>query len=294
MNSVSIWQRYVFFVFLPSLNPYTMKRIFIFTFLLLLAVRVVSAATVDTLAVHSPSMDRDVPVVAIVPEGASAAEPCPVVYLLHGYSGDEMAWLKIKPSLPAIADRERIAFICPGVGNSWYLDSKVREKSLYETFMIRELLPAVEARYPVARDRSGRAITGLSMGGFGAMSLAIKHKGLFGAAGSTSGGLDIRPFPQNWEIPQLLGEITEHPEAWEEATPINLIPQLGNGDLAIVFDCGYDDFFFEVNNDFHDELLRRGIMHDFYVRPGGHTGAYWGNAIDFQIVFFRNFFAKAN
>lgn len=181
----------------------------------------------DTLAVHSPSMDRDVPVVAIVPEGASAAEPCPVVYLLHGYSGDETAWLKIKPSLPAIADRERIAFICPGVGNSWYLDSKVREKSLYETFMIRELLPAVEARYPVARDRSGRAITGLSMGGFGAMSLAIKHKGLFGAAGSTSGGLDIRPFPQNWEIPQLLGEITEHPEAWEEATPINLIPQLG-------------------------------------------------------------------
>lgn len=248
-----------------------MKRIFIFTFLLLLAVRVVSAATVDTLAVHSPSMDRDVPVVAIVPEGVSAAEPCPVVYLLHGYSGDETAWLKIKPSLPAIADRERIAFICPGVGNSWYLDSKVREKSLYETFMIRELLPAVEARYPVVRDRSGRAITGLSMGGFGAMSLAIKHKGLFGAAGSTSGGLDIRPFPQNWEIPQL-----------------------GNGDLAIVFDCGYDDFFFEVNNDFHDELLRRGIMHDFYVRPGGHTGAYWGNAIDFQIVFFRNFFAKAN
>ena len=232
-----------------------MKRIFIFTFLLLLAVRVVSAATVDTLAVHSPSMDRDIPVVAIVPEGVSAAEPCPVVYLLHGYSGDETAWLKIKPSLPAIADRERIAFICPGVGNSWYLDSKVREKSLYETFMTRELLPAVEARYPVARDRSGRAITGLSMGGFGAMSLAIKHKGLFGAAGSTSGGLDIRPF---------------------------------------VFDCGYDDFFFEVNNDFHDELLRRGIMHDFYVRPGGHTGAYWGNAIDFQIVFFRNFFAKAN
>lgn len=138
-----------------------MKRIFIFTFLLLLAVQAVSAATVDTLAVHSPSMDRDVPVVAIVPEGVSAAEPCPVVYLLHGYSGDETAWLKIKPSLPAIADREGIAFICPGVGNSWYLDSKVREKSLYETFMTRELLPAVEARYPgrsaTARDARSRA-----------------------------------------------------------------------------------------------------------------------------------------
>ena len=123
-----------------------MKRIFIFTFLLLLAVQAVSAATVDTLAVHSPSMDRDVPVVAIVPEGVSAAEPCPVVYLLHGYSGDETAWLKIKPSLPAIADREGIAFICPGVGNSWYLDSKVREKSLYD-------LHAIPALYLLDRDK---------------------------------------------------------------------------------------------------------------------------------------------
>lgn len=271
-----------------------MKRIFILAFLLLAAVQVVRSATVDTLAVHSASMDRDVPVVAIIPDGASSGKPCPVIYLLHGYAGSETAWLSIKPSLPAIADREGIAFVCPGVGNSWYLDSKVREKSLYETFMIRELLPAIEERYPVARDRTGRAITGLSMGGFGAMSLAMKHKNLFGAAGSTSGGLDIRPFPQNWEIPQLLGEITEHPEAWEEATPINLIPLIGNGDLGIVFDCGYDDFFFGVNNDFHAELLRRGIMHDFYVRPGGHTAAYWGNALDFQIVFFRNFFAKRN
>lgn len=271
-----------------------MKRIFILAFLLLAAVQVVRSATVDTLAVRSASMDRDVPVVAIIPDGASSGKPCPVIYLLHGYAGSETAWLSIKPSLPAIADREGIAFVCPGVGNSWYLDSKVREKSLYETFMTRELLPAIEERYPVACDRTGRAITGLSMGGFGAMSLAMKHKNLFGAAGSTSGGLDIRPFPQNWEIPQLLGEITEHPEAWEGATPINLVPLIGNGDLGIVFDCGYDDFFFGVNNDFHAELLRRGIMHDFYVRPGGHTAAYWGNAIDFQIVFFRNFFAKRN
>lgn len=271
-----------------------MKRLFIFTFLLTwLAVQLAPAATVDTLAVRSASMDCDVPVVVIVPDAAVAEKPCPVVYLLHGYSGNETSWLGIKPSLPAIADREGIAFVCPGVGNSWYLDSKVREKSLYETFMIRELLPAVEGRYPVVRERGGRAITGLSMGGFGAMSLAMKHKDLFGAAGSTSGGLDIRPFPQNWEIPQLLGEQAEHPEAWDEATPINLIPLIENGDLAIVFDCGYDDFFFGVNNDFHAELLRRGIMHDFYVRPGGHTAAYWGNAIDFQLVFFRNFFAKS-
>ncbi len=199
-------------------------------------------------------MDRDVPVVAIVPEGVSAAEPCPAVYLLHGYSGDETAWLKIKPSLPAIADRERIAFICPaGVGTVGTSIARSARRASTKSFTIRELLPAVEVRYPVVRDRSGRAITGLSMGGFGAMSLAIKHKGLFGAAGSTSGGLDIRPFPQNWGDPAVAGRDYGASRSLGEATPINLIPQLGNGDLAIVFDCGYDDFFFEVNNDFHDE-----------------------------------------
>lgn len=267
-----------------------MKRIFSLLFLLLVSVLASQAATVDTLAVHSAAMDRDVAVIAIIPEGASIVKTCPVIYLLHGYGADQTAWLKIKPSLPEIADREGIAFITPGVGNSWYMDSKVRKNSLYETFMIEELLPAIENRYPVGRDRTTRAITGLSMGGFGAMSLAIKHKDLFGAAGSTSGGLDIRPFPGNWEMQQLLGTIEEHPEAWDEVTPINLIPQLENEELAIIFDCGYDDFFFKVNNNFHNELLKRGIMHDFYVRPGAHTNAYWGNSIDYQVVFFRKFF----
>ncbi len=109
------------------------------------------------------------------------------------------------------------------------------------------------------------------MGGFGGHVARHKaQRGLFGAAGSTSGGLDIRPFPQNWGDPAVAGRDYGASKPGEEATPINLIPQLGNGDLAIVFDCGYDDFFFEVNNDFHDELLRRGIMHDFYVRPAAY------------------------
>lgn len=270
-----------------------MKRFFALTFLLVcLVVRFAGAATVDTLAVHSASMNRDIAVVAILPDGVTSERPCPVVYLLHGYGGNEKAWLGTKPTLPEIADREGIAFVCPNGENSWYLDSKVRPNTLFETFVTAELLPAIESRYPVISDRSGRAITGYSMGGFGAISLSMKHKDLFGAAGSTSGGLDIRPFPQNWEIPQLLGPITENPEAWEAATPINLIPQIENGDLAIIIDCGYDDFFFGVNNDFHAELLKRGIMHDFYVRPGGHTHPYWNNALDYQIVFFRKFFDR--
>ena len=124
-----------------------MKRIFILAFLLAwLTAQFAAAAAVDTLAVRSASMDRDIPVIVILPDGASPANPCPTVYLLHGYGGNQTTWLRIKPSLPAIADREGIAFVCPDGATSWYLDSKVRAKSLYETFMPRELLPAGEER----------------------------------------------------------------------------------------------------------------------------------------------------
>lgn len=270
-----------------------MKRFLISTFFLsLLWCGDAAAAKIDTLEIYSPAMSRTVSVTAVVPDAATSERTCPVIYLLHGYSGDAFTWLKIKPTLPEIADMEGIAFVCPDGENSWYLDSPVNPKSMYETFISCELLPAVEKLLPVARERSARAIAGLSMGGFGAMSLAIKHKELFGAVGSMSGGLDIRPFSENWDLPLVLGEQAEHSANWEAVTPINLISRIEEGELAIVFDCGYGDFFLDVNQAFHKELLRRGISHDFYVRPGHHDNIYWSNAVDYQLLFFRKFFDR--
>ena len=142
------------------------------------------------------------------------------------------------------------------------------------------------------KDRSGRAITGLSMGGHGAMWLSFRHKDVFGAAGSTSGGVDIRPFPNNWEMSKQLGNESDNQEVWNTHTAIMQIDRIKNGELAIIFDCGYSDFFFEVNNDFHKKLLKYKIDHDFLVRPGSHNGEYWKNSIDYQILFFKKFFDK--
>ena len=61
---------------------------------------------------------------------------------------------------------------------------------------------------------------------------------------------------------------------WDDYTVINQTGKLKDGALRIIFDCGYDDFFFEVNQAFHHKLLERGVMHDFIVRPGAHTGEY--------------------
>ena len=270
------------------------KRNLLLAALLLILVAPSFAAKVDTLLVNSPSMNKDVQVVVVTPDAAlgKKAVACPVIYLLHGYGGNAKTWIGVKPDLPQIADEKGIIFVCPDGKNSWYWDSPKDPSYRYETFVSSELIKYIDSEYPTVKDRSGRAITGLSMGGHGAMWLSFRHKDVFGAAGSTSGGVDIRPFPNNWEMSKQLGSESDNQEVWNRHTAITQIDRIKNGELAIIFDCGYSDFFFEVNNDFHKKLLKYKIDHDFLVRPGSHNGEYWKNSIDYQIMFFKKFFDK--
>lgn len=255
------------------------------------AVFAVQGAVVDTLSVYSQAMKKNIQVVVVAPEkGGKASKP--VIYLLHGHGGNAKSWLVIKPELKNMADQDDLIFVCPDAQNSWYWDSPKDPSSRYETFVASELIDYIDSKYPTVKDRSGRAITGLSMGGHGAMWLSLRHKDVFGAAGSTSGGVDIRPFPNNWGMSGLLGKESENRDVWEAHTAINQIDNLKNGDLAIIIDCGYGDFFFEINNDFHEKLLKYKIDHDFIVRPGVHNSDYWKNSIDYQVLFFKNFFNK--
>lgn len=249
------------------------------------------AAVVDTLQIRSSAMNKDIQTVIVLPGNGKTTAP--VVYLLHGYGGNAKTWISVKPNLPELADLYGIIFVCPDGKNSWYWDSPVDPSSRYETFVSKELIHYIDTNYPTVKDRKGRAITGLSMGGHGAMWLSFRHKDLFGAAGSTSGGVDIRPFPNSWQMSSLLGKESENQKVWDNHTVINQIDRLNNGELAIIFDCGYDDFFFEVNNDFHKKLRKYKIDHDFIVRPGGHNGEYWRNSIDYQIIFFKKYFDKS-
>ena len=91
---------------------------------------------------------------------------------------------------------------------------------------------------------------------------------------------------------EQLGTEAENQSVWDSYTAISQICRLKDGDLAIIFDCGYGDFFFEVNNNFHQELLKYKINHDFIVRPGNHTHSYWNNSLDYQLLFFKKFFNK--
>lgn len=248
------------------------------------------AARIDTLMVKSDKMEREIEVIVVVPDKAVNKEECPTLYLLHGYGGNARTWIGIKPELPQMADKDGIIVVCPDGENSWYWDSPVNPKSQFETFVSKELVEYIDTHYASIKNRKARAITGLSMGGHGGLWLSIRHKDTFGAGGATSGGVDIRPFPNNWEMKNQLGEMQTNKDLWDNHTVITQLDKIENNDIAIIFDCGTKDFFFEVNNNLHAELLKRGINHDYITRPGIHDGNYWNNSIDYQWLYFCKFF----
>ncbi len=251
----------------------------------------VFAAKVDTLTTYSSVMKKNIKSVVIVPEHYEDGKAFPVVYLLHGYSDTYSKWIRTVPAIKDQSDKLKMIIVCPdGNFDSWYFDSPVDPKAQFESFITKELLPDIDKRYKTVKDRKGRAITGLSMGGHGALYLAIKHQDLFAAAGSMSGGVDFRPFPNNWGIKEKLGAYNEYPARWSANTVIEMTHLIIPGQLALIIDCGKDDFFYKVNVALHEKLLYQNVSHDFISRPGEHNWGYWANSITFQLLYFNNFF----
>ena len=250
----------------------------------------------DTVAVYSDKMQKSIKNTIVVPaqyfDPDLLEEQYPVIYLLHGYSGDYSNWAHFK-DLDAIATDLGVIFVCPDGEHGWYWDSPVRKDSQYETYVSKELVNYIDTHYRTMKTPAMRAITGLSMGGHGALWLAIRHSDVFGNAGSMSGGVNIIPFPKKWKMAENLGSYEENKERWEKHTVINLVPTLKNHQLNIIFDCGSSDFFAKVNNDLHEALLKAGIDHDYISRPGTHNWKYWTNSLDFQLLFFQKAFEKA-
>ena len=241
----------------------------------------------------SECMNKDVPVNVITPDSYEDGLEFPVVYLLHGYSDNHQRWAT-GGHIGALADKHDVIVVMPdGAYSSWYFDSPVDPTFKYETFVSKELVEHVDANFKTRKDRKARAITGLSMGGHGAMYLAIRHQDVFANVGSMSGGVDIRPFPNNWHLSKRLGTIEEHPENWEANTVINLTHLIQPDSLNIIFDCGVDDFFYEVNCNLHKKLLETKIPHDFISRPGKHNWPYWFNSVRYQFLFFSDRFNEA-
>lgn len=254
------------------------------------------AAQVDTVDIFSASMHKSIRCIVIRPDDYRfTGERYPVLYLLHGWSGNYGGWLTEAPQLRQHADRFQMLIVCPDGGyDSWYVDSPVDSTVRYETHISKEVVQFVDYYYYTRQEPGGRAIAGLSMGGHGAMSLAIRHPEVFGAAGSMAGGLDLRPWKKNnWDLKGVLGDPELFWSNWEEFSVVNLISRLKSLKMPLIIDCGTGDFFVEGNREMHRRLLEAAYPHEYTERPGEHNGAYWGNAVDYQVLFFVKFFESS-
>lgn len=224
---------------------------------------------------------------AIVPEGMPG--PFPVLYVLHGLSDDHTAWVR-RTNIERYVENLPLMVVFPNVGRAWYTDSASDPLARYEMFVAHDLVGFIDNTFNTIASREGRAITGQSMGGYGAFKLALKHPDTFCAAASLSGALDITsrflnaPDP-NPELELIFGKAPQ-------GGPEDLFAIIDRSDMsktpALWMDCGSEDFLIEGNRAFHAHLQSRGVDHHYQENPGAHTWGYWDARIQEALSFLTN------
>ncbi|MDE5685488.1 MAG: esterase family protein [Paramuribaculum sp.] len=261
-------------------------------FLLPLLLFFLTASAVTEHEIDSKFIASPAKVSVALPAGYNAGnttEDYPVVYLLNGYGGNHKSWAGII-DLDSLATVNRMIIVCPDGRDSWYWDSPADPRMKMESYITKELVDWIDSHYNTRANPQGRAITGLSMGGHGGLWIGLRHPELFANAGSTSGGVDIRPFAKRWKIAQWLGPKESNARRWDESTVATLINKVTPGECNIIFDCGTEDFFYKVNCALDRAMTRRGINHTFLSSPGNHSPAYWRKSIQPQLRFFKSKF----
>lgn len=266
-----------------------MKKIILSLFVLL-SITLLTAQQVETVAVKSTKMNKNINNTIVKPLDYNTSTKYPVVYLLHGHGGNNQDWINIVPQIKQYATQHQLIIVCPDGANSWYIDSPVNAASQYESYIVQDLVTTIDKNYSTIADKNGRGIVGLSMGGHGALYLAIRNKTVFGTAGSMSGGVDLTYNPDAWDKAAVLGTYTANTQRWIDYSVVTQAQTLQNGDLNLYIDCGISDFFFGVNQNLHDILVTKKINHVYTIYPGEHNWTYWANSIKYQLLFFKSTF----
>ena len=168
----------------------------IILFILCIAYTHSKAGIVDSLEIPSAAMNKTYKAAVVLPSTyQNNKKAYPVLYLLHGGGGHFRDWLTQTPDkmlVKNLADQYNIIVVMPeGETFGWYLDSPFDPNSKFETYIIKEVIQKIDNTYRTVRSSKGRVVTGLSMGGHGAMYLSTRHPDIFGAAGTMSGAMDM-------------------------------------------------------------------------------------------------------
>ena len=307
------------------------------------AVRTGPSGNVRTERFKTAALGVEKSYVVYLPAGyETSGKRYPVFYYLHGLGGDETNWTEAGKIQQAadVLELEAIlvmvdgddAFYINGVapvdydkciadgvglfmpGHESRRTTCVRKRD-YETYITKDLIAHIDTTYRTIASREGRAIAGLSMGGFGALHLSLRHLDLFSAAASHSGLVSllygspvpyvkgkVEPItdPKTWGGPfveirrWMLGLFGDDLATWKKYDPAALIASLEPGKLALYIDCGTEDEFLFHNQaaHIHDLLLDKKIEHEYFIGAGNHTFAFWRPRVRESLRFLRDHTSK--
>jgi enterochelin esterase-like enzyme len=260
-----------------------------------------------THCVYSDCLHRKVNYSIILPQNYfKIPKTYSVIYLLHGFGGDNTSWLDrcninlLIDSLLNTRQANEYIYVLPDADNTYYInnyDSSIR----YEDFFIRELIPHIDSTYRTLPCKEGRVLMGLSMGGFGSVILAVKHPDVFGSVIAMSASVrnaeSLTSLPQpayNTFFNSVFGPQTDCmkrvSDHWKQNSPYYLIDSTKAEALSSInwyVDCGMSDPLLSVNEAFHDLLMLYSIPHEFHMRPGNHNWVFWYHSFIYGLNFLK-------
>jgi putative tributyrin esterase len=228
---------------------------------------------------HSAALSRDMPYRIVMPASVAPGQRLPVVYLLHGGDGGFRDWTN--DSDVAHFAESGLLLVMPEGGSSYYTNAVDPPQDRYEDYIVSDLISDVESRFPAATERSNRAIVGLSMGGFGAVKIALRHPELFAFVGGLSSAIDVphrafvfKRFHQSRHYSAIFGPAGS--QTRRDNDPL-LLARSANPEAAPYFflTCGEQEGLLSSNREFATLLAQRHFRYEFHTIPGGHDWNQW-------------------
>jgi putative tributyrin esterase len=235
----------------------------------------------------SAALSKMASLAVIVPQGPG---PFRCVYQLHGLSDDHTAWYR-RTSIERYADRYGILVAMPDGARSFYTNAP-ESVDLYEDHIL-ETVRLVDRMFRTVDGPEGRGIGGLSMGGYGAMKLGLKHPTVFGSIAAHSACMDVGSYHRDRTIPDMAHFFGPRLKKSEDLFALTSALRGARAHPRIRFDCGVDDYLIEHNRKMHRHLDRLGISHVYEEFPGAHDWDYWDQHVDQALRFHVAAFADA-
>lgn len=264
---------------------------------LLSVLMVTGAGASDLIVIQSPHLHTTDSVLVFIParfesnyapeycvECCGKPDPVPALFLLHGWSGCYSNWAD-KSDLQAVADESGFIIICPdGFYDSWYLNSEDPYKMQWRDFFDKELYPQMMEKYYLDPEKT--FITGLSMGGHGAINIFLDDVSRFRAAGSMSGVLDLAYEKGRLGLSELLGPFEPENKRHAEESAVNRVSRAKDSGKLMLISCGYDDTLFGASRDFCQRCKEEGVPYIEIYSPGVHSWIYWDYALRLHLWYF--------